>query len=57
MDFLTYGHPKRCLDKYLKGSVSEDPWTSNMGNGPKHCKKLKDSTFTTFIHPCERNSG
>ena len=47
----------RCLDKYIKGSVSEDPSTSNMVNGPKHCTKLNDSTFTILIHPCEANSG
>ena len=35
----------------------EDPSTSNMVNGPKHCWKLKDSTFTTFIDPCQNNSG
>ena len=28
---------KTWLDKCLKSAVSEDPWTSNMGNGPKNC--------------------
>ena len=40
-----------------KTPVSEHPSTSNMVNGPKHCSKLKDSTFTIFIDPCARNSG
>ena len=40
-----------------KTPVSEHPSTSNMGNGPKHCSKLKDSTFTIFIDQCARNSG
>ena len=30
---------KRGLDKYLKSTVSEDPTTSNMVNGPKHCRR------------------
>ena len=37
MYFCTYGLRKTCLDKWLKGAVSEDPWTSDMVNGPKHC--------------------
>ena len=31
--------------------------TCNMGNGPKHCWNLNDSTFTIFIDHWERNSG
>ena len=37
MYFSTYGPRKTWLDKCLKGFVLEDPSTSNMGNGPKHC--------------------
>ena len=57
MYFWSNGLWKTWLDKCVKCRVSEDPSTSNMGNGPKHCQKLKDSTFTIFIDPCERNSG
>ena len=28
---------KTCLDKCVKGNVREDPFKSNMVNGPKHC--------------------
>ena len=28
-----------------------------MVNGPKYCSRLNDSPFTTFIDPCEHNSG
>ena len=31
--------------------------TNNMGNGPKHCSKLINSTFTIVIDPCEDNYG
>ena len=37
------------LNKYLKITVSEDPSTSNMVKGLKHCWNLDDSTFTIFI--------
>ena len=57
MYFWSNGLWKTWLDKCVKCRVSEDPSTSNMGNGPKHCQKLNDSTFTIFIDPCERNSG
>ena len=37
MYFRNYGVQKTWLYKCLKGQVSEDPLTSNMVNGPKHC--------------------
>ena len=37
MSFGSYGLRKAWLDKYLKSPVSEDPWKSNMGDGPEHC--------------------
>ena len=45
------------LDKCLKSPVSEDPLTSNIGNGTKHCSELNDSTFTIFIDPFEGSLG
>ena len=35
--FLNYGLQKMGLNNCLKSPVSEDPLTSNMENGPKHC--------------------
>ena len=32
-----YGFRKTMLDECLKSLPSEDPSTSNMVNGPKHC--------------------
>ena len=52
-----YGLRKMWLDKCLKSPVSEDPSTSNMVNGAKHCWNLNESTFTVFIHPCAGKSG
>ena len=49
----TYGLHKTWLDKCLKSPVSEDPSTSNMVNGPKHCWNLNDTTITIFIDPSE----
>ena len=37
MYFLAYRLKKTLLDKWLKSRVSEDPSTSDMGNGPEHC--------------------
>ena len=37
MYFRKYGLQKTWLDKCLKGLFSEDPLTSNLVNGPKHC--------------------
>ena len=52
MYFWTYGLRKTWLDKCLKSPVSEDPSTSNMVNGQKHCWNVEDSTFAIFIDPC-----
>ena len=56
MDFWTYGLRNTWLVKCLKSPVSEDPSTRNLVNGTKYYSKLDDSTFTTFIDPCEDNS-
>ena len=56
MYFQNYGLPKRWFDKCLKNPVSEDPSTSNMVNGPKHCRHLDDGTFTKFINHYEHYS-
>ena len=55
MYFKNYGLQITCIDKFLKSSTSEDPSTSNMVNGPKHCWNLRDSTFIIFIDKCKRN--
>ena len=47
---------KKWIDKCLRSPVSDYPGKSNMVNGPKHCSKLNDSTFTIFIDPCEGHS-
>ena len=57
MYFLTYALRKTWLHKCLNSPVSEDPLTSNMVNGSKHCWNLNESTFTIFIHPCKGASG
>ena len=49
--------PNMLLDMCLKSLVSEDPGTSNMVNGLKHCWKLNDSTFTISLNPNGNNSG
>ena len=49
MYFGNYGLPKTWLDQCLKSPVSEYLSKSNMANAPKHCSRLKDSPFTTFI--------
>ena len=56
MYFGNYGVCKRWLDKCVKNPVSEDPSTSNMVNGPKHCYNVDDGTCTIFIDHCENNS-
>ena len=53
MSFWTYGLGKTWLDKRLKNPVSEDPLTSNVVIGPKHCWNLNGSTITIFIDPYE----
>ena len=45
--------PKMRLDKYLKGSISEEVSTSNMAHVPKHCWNLHHSIVITFIDHCE----
>ena len=57
MCIRTYGLPNAWLDNCLKSPVSDDPATSRIVNGPKHCSKLNDSTFTIFINPWEDNSS
>ena len=47
--------PKRYSEKCLKSPVSEILSTSNMGNVPKHCWNLDDSTFIKFIDHCQLN--
>ena len=39
----------------LKPIVSENPSTSNMVKGTKHCYNLKDTSFTIFIDDCGHN--
>ena len=46
---------KTCSDKCLKNLVSEDPSTSNMVNGPKHCSNLHHITFIIIIDHCQVN--
>ena len=53
MYFLYYGLRKTWLDQCLKSPVSEDPWKTNKANGLKHCRNLKDISFTIFIDHCE----
>ena len=55
MYFRTYGLGKTWLDKCLKSTLSGDPSTSNMVNGPKHSGNLSDSIFTIFIDTSEQN--
>ena len=55
MYFRNYGPRKTWLGKCLKSPVLEEPLTSNVINGPKHCFNLNDSTFTKFIDHCEGN--
>ena len=49
MYFRNYELRKTWLDKCLESPISEDPPTSNMVNGPKHCWNLHDSVFIKFI--------
>ena len=49
MYFRWYGLRKMWLDKCLKSSGSEDPSTSNMVSGPKHCWNLYDNTLLQLI--------
>ena len=55
MYFRNYGLQKTWLDQCLKSPVLEDVWKSNMVNGPKHTRNIKESSFTIFIDHCEGN--
>ena len=37
------------LDKCIESPVPEDPPTSNVVNGPKHCWNLHDISFNLLI--------
>ena len=37
------------LDKCLKSPLSEDPITTNMVNGPKHCSMLNEGDFGKLL--------
>ena len=55
MYFRNYGLRKTWLDNCLKSTVSEDPSTTSMVNGPKHCWNSNDSTFTILIANSQHN--
>ena len=55
MFFRNYPPRKTCLDKYRKGSVSEDPRTGDTVNGPKHSLNINESTFFMFSDDTEDN--
>ena len=44
---------KTLLDKCLKSSFSEDPWTRNMADVAKNCWNLHESIFIIFIYHCQ----
>ena len=50
MYFGNYRLRKKWLGKSLKSTVSEEPLTSDMIIGPKHCWNLKASNFSVFIY-------
>ena len=49
MFFRNYGLPKTWLDQCLKCTVSEDPTKSKMGNAPKHCLNLKNTSLLYLL--------
>ena len=55
MYFRNYGLRNTWLDKCLKSPVSGDHLTGQVGNRPKQCFNLNDSTFTKFIDHCQDN--
>ena len=55
MHFQNSGLRKTLLEKCLKSSVSEEPWTESITNGFKHCCNLNVSSFTIFINECQGN--
>ena len=54
--FWSYGLRKTWLANCPKSPDSEDPSTSNMVNGLKHCWNLNDSTLTIFFDNTEGNA-
>ena len=49
------GLSKTGLDNCLESPVSKNHLTSNIVNGPKHCRNLNKSTFIILIDQRERN--
>ena len=50
MYFRNYGLRKTWFYKCLKSRASEDPSTSNMVSGPKHCLTSKFITHAFLFH-------
>ena len=50
-----YGLRKKCLNKCLRNTVSEETSASSMVNGKKRCANLDDSTFSIVIDHREGN--
>ena len=42
-----------CLHECIPGPVSEHLWVVNVLTGPKHCRSLKQSTFTVLFFYCD----
>ena len=55
MYFGNYGFRKTLLEKCLKSRASEDPSTSKIKNGIKHCGNMNDTSFTIFLDQYESN--
>ena len=55
MYFRNYALPRKWLQKCLNSPVLEDPSTSNMVNGTKHCSSLNNRTSTILIDYTEGN--
>ena len=55
MHFWIYGLRNTSLNKCLKTTISEDPSTSDMVNGPKHFWNQNGGTFSIFVDPCKDN--
>ena len=53
--FLKSWNAEDVVRKCPKSLASADPSTSNMVNGPKHCRDLHNSTFIIFADPGEEN--
>ena len=49
MYFRNYGLQNTWLDICLKSPVSQDPFSGNMVNGPKHSCNLNESTVPIFM--------